>query len=78
MFEDWEVAPFKWKISARAAIWAAVLWAFVGGILTGLLWAGRLPFDLVRIVCVAVLLGGAILWVVAFTGPRNRNVPPTV
>jgi hypothetical protein len=78
MFENWEVDRFNWKISPRAATWAALLWAFVAGLLTGLLWAGRLPSDMLRIVSLAILLGGAILLVVRFTWRPNRKVPPIV
>lgn len=73
MFENWEVAAFKWKVSPRAAIWGALGWAFGAGLLTGLLWAGRLPFDLLRIVSLAILLAGAILWVILFTLHTTRS-----
>jgi peptidoglycan/LPS O-acetylase OafA/YrhL len=72
MFENWEVAPFKWNISPRAATWAALLWAFVAGMLTGLLLPGRLPLDALRIMCVAILLGGAALLIVRFARPGRK------
>ena len=78
MFKNWEVAPFKWNISPRVAGWGALLWAFLAGVLTGLLWAGRLPLNLLNIMNLGILVGGAILLVVRFTFPPNRNVPPSL
>jgi len=73
MFQNWEVAPVHLKISARAAIWGALVWAFGAGILTGVLWAGRLPFDVLRVASVAILLVGAILWVLRFALPHVQK-----
>lgn len=73
MFRNLEVSPpVQWKLSSRAAIWCALVWAFGAGILTGVLWAGRLPFDLLRIVSLAILLAGAILLVLRFALPRRH------
>jgi hypothetical protein len=77
MFENWEVAPFKKKMSPRAATWSALLWAFLAGVVTGLLWAGRLPLNPLNIVSLAILVGGAILLVVRFTWRPNCSVPPS-
>jgi hypothetical protein len=73
MFENWEVSPVQWTVSSRAAIWGALVYAFGAGVLTGLLWAGRLPFDLLRIVSLAILLAGAILMVLRFALPRIQR-----
>ena len=74
MFKNWEASPpVQWKPSSRAAIWCALVWAFGAGILTGVLWAGRLPFDLLRIVSLAILLAGAILVVLRFALPRIQR-----
>jgi hypothetical protein len=74
MFKSWEVLPpIQWKLSSRAAIWCALAWAFAAGILTGVLWAGRLPFDLLRDVTLAILLAGTILLVVRFALPRIQR-----
>ena len=74
MFKNWEVSPpVQWKLSSRAAIWCALVWASVAGILTGVLWAGKLPFDLLRIVSLAILLAGAILLVLRFALPRIQR-----
>jgi hypothetical protein len=71
MFKNWEVSPpVLWKISPRAAIWGALVWAFGAGILAGVLWAGRLPLDLLRLVSLAVLVAGAVLLVPRFSVPR--------
>lgn len=74
MFKNWEVLPpVQWKISARAAIWCALVWAFGAGILAGVLWAGRLPLDPLRIVSLAILLAGAILLVLRFALPHAQR-----
>ena len=74
MFKNWEVSSrVQWKLSSRAAIWCALVWAFGAGILTGVLWAGRLPFDLHRVVSLAILLAGAILLVLRFALPRIQR-----
>jgi len=74
MFKNSEVSsPVQWKLSPRAAIWCALVWAFGAGILTGVLWAGRLPFDLLRIVSLAFLLAGAILLILRHALPRIQK-----
>ncbi|SPF44724.1 hypothetical protein SBA1_550089 [Candidatus Sulfotelmatobacter kueseliae] len=78
MFESWEVAPFKWKISPRAALWGALLWALVAGVVIGLLWAGRLRLDLLNVVSLTILLGGAILLAFRFALQPSRRLPPSV
>lgn len=74
MLKNWEVSPsIQWKLSARAAIWGAVANAFGAGVLTGLVWAGRLPFDSLRLASLAVLLAISVLLVLRFAVPRIQR-----
>ncbi len=78
MFENWEVAPLKWKISPRAALWGALLWALLAGVVIGLLCAGSLRLDLLNVASLTILLGGAILLAFRFALRPSRRPPPSV
>jgi hypothetical protein len=76
MFESSQVDSQWWKVSPRIRPWVGLPGAFSVGLLTGVLWAGKLPFDMFRIVCLAVLLGWTILSVVLVNRQPESERPP--
>lgn len=76
MFDQMDSQWWKWKVSPLMRPWVGLPGAFTVGLLTGLLWAGALPFDMFRIVCLAVLLGWTILSVALFTRQPESERPP--
>ena len=52
--------------------WVGLPGAFAVGLLVGMLWAGALPFDWLRVACLAGLVAEAILSVIAFN-PRPKS-----
>ena len=60
-------SPFLPPMSRRVAVCGVLTGAFPLGLLTGVLLAGALPFDSIRIVCLVFFLGWTVWWaVVAF------------
>ena len=76
MFENSEVGRRSWKVSPRIGPWIGLPGAFASGVLTGLLWAGALPRDTFRIVCLAALVGWTILSVILYT--RRLKTPSNI
>jgi ABC-type spermidine/putrescine transport system permease subunit II len=75
MFESSQLDS-PWKVSPRIVPWVGLPGAFSVGLLAGVLWAGALPFDAFRIVCLVVLVGFTILSVVLFNR-RSKSQRPS-
>ena len=74
MFESLQLDS-PWKVSPRIVPWVGLPGAFSVRLLTGVLWAGALPFDALRIVCLVLLVGLTILSVVLFNRQSKSQRP---
>jgi uncharacterized membrane protein (DUF441 family) len=72
MFDLLQSDSERWKGLRHLRLWVGLPGAFTVGLLVGLLWAGGLPFDAIRITCVTGLLILTILSVALF----NRESKP--
>jgi hypothetical protein len=75
MFESSQLDSQWWKVSLRIRPWVGLPGAFSVGLLTGILWAGRLPFDTVRIVWLTILVAWTILSVILFNRQSKSDHP---